>query len=238
MQMQFKSIYPLICGAAAIGLPLLFALPVHAAVQVVNTTQNNQVFVVSNSDLAQTNIASIQTTGLFTNFGSAGAVVLNDGSFGRVGASGGDAALTGGGASITFNFLSPQNIGEIATYSGWDNARGGQSYTVSYATAGDPSNFLTLASVFNNPFGGDSTSTRAVITDSSGVLASNVASVRFAFNGDLIAGPAGYREIDIFAAQAQAPAIPEPASWAMLIAGFGLVGAVARRRQHPVVSLA
>ena len=29
-----------------------------------------------------------------------------------------------------------------------------------------------------------------------------------------------------------AGAVPEPASWAMLIAGFGLVGAVARRRQH------
>jgi hypothetical protein len=26
--------------------------------------------------------------------------------------------------------------------------------------------------------------------------------------------------------------VPEPASWAMLIAGFGLVGAVARRRQQ------
>jgi len=25
--------------------------------------------------------------------------------------------------------------------------------------------------------------------------------------------------------------VPEPASWAMLIAGFGLVGAVARRRR-------
>ena len=28
----------------------------------------------------------------------------------------------------------------------------------------------------------------------------------------------------------QTPAIPEPATWAMMIAGFGLVGAVARRR--------
>lgn len=30
-------------------------------------------------------------------------------------------------------------------------------------------------------------------------------------------------------------AVPEPASWAMLIAGFGLVGAVARRRQRMAV---
>ncbi|OSZ69289.1 hypothetical protein CAP39_10625 [Sphingomonas sp. IBVSS1] len=27
------------------------------------------------------------------------------------------------------------------------------------------------------------------------------------------------------------PAVPEPASWAMMIAGFGLIGAVARRRR-------
>jgi len=28
------------------------------------------------------------------------------------------------------------------------------------------------------------------------------------------------------------PAVPEPASWAMMIAGFGLVGAAMRRRRH------
>ncbi len=33
-----------------------------------------------------------------------------------------------------------------------------------------------------------------------------------------------------------APAIPEPATWAMLIAGFGLVGSVARRRRTSAVS--
>ena len=32
------------------------------------------------------------------------------------------------------------------------------------------------------------------------------------------------------------PAVPEPASWAMLIAGFGLVGAVARRRRTAVAA--
>jgi hypothetical protein len=33
-------------------------------------------------------------------------------------------------------------------------------------------------------------------------------------------------------------AIPEPATWAMLIAGFGLVGAAARRRRSPVTAAA
>jgi hypothetical protein len=31
-------------------------------------------------------------------------------------------------------------------------------------------------------------------------------------------------------------AVPEPASWAMLIAGFGLVGAAARRRRTVVAA--
>jgi hypothetical protein len=37
--------------------------------------------------------------------------------------------------------------------------------------------------------------------------------------------------IDNFSLSAEAAAVPEPASWAMLIAGFGLVGAAARRRR-------
>jgi hypothetical protein len=37
-----------------------------------------------------------------------------------------------------------------------------------------------------------------------------------------------------FAAQPTGATVPEPASWAMLIAGFGLVGAVARRRRFRI----
>jgi hypothetical protein len=33
-------------------------------------------------------------------------------------------------------------------------------------------------------------------------------------------------------------AVPEPASWAMMIGGFGLIGAAARRRSRPTVSFA
>jgi PEP-CTERM motif len=33
-------------------------------------------------------------------------------------------------------------------------------------------------------------------------------------------------------------AVPEPASWAMMIGGFGLIGAAARRRSRPAVSFA
>jgi hypothetical protein len=37
---------------------------------------------------------------------------------------------------------------------------------------------------------------------------------------------------------ADAGAVPEPASWAMMIAGFGMLGAVARRRQRTSLSVA
>lgn len=42
-------------------------------------------------------------------------------------------------------------------------------------------------------------------------------------------------EFDDFAATAAA--VPEPATWAMLIAGFGLVGFAARRRRHGAIAI-
>lgn len=41
--------------------------------------------------------------------------------------------------------------------------------------------------------------------------------------------PASFGNVS-FAGSLQAPGVPEPSSWAMLLAGFGLVGAIARRR--------
>ncbi|MBV8971796.1 MAG: PEPxxWA-CTERM sorting domain-containing protein [Sphingomonadaceae bacterium] len=32
------------------------------------------------------------------------------------------------------------------------------------------------------------------------------------------------------------PGIPEPASWALMLAGFGLVGGLARQRRYAVVA--
>lgn len=86
--------------------------------------------------------------------------------------------------------------------------------------------------MYNNAVGGGNVSTRALITSGAGFLASNVVAVKFNFNGDLAAGFAAYREIDVFGTAA----VPEPASWAMMIAGFGMVGAVARRRRMVVVA--
>jgi hypothetical protein len=39
-----------------------------------------------------------------------------------------------------------------------------------------------------------------------------------------------------FGSATPGPAVPEPASWVMLIAGFGLTGAAMRRRRSTVVA--
>jgi hypothetical protein len=43
-------------------------------------------------------------------------------------------------------------------------------------------------------------------------------------------GPVGLCDIGELCGEITGPAIPEPGTWAMLIAGFGLVGATLRRR--------
>lgn len=39
-----------------------------------------------------------------------------------------------------------------------------------------------------------------------------------------------------FTGTLNAPGVPEPASWAMLVGGFGLVGGIARRRRQPALT--
>ncbi|WP_353200316.1 PEPxxWA-CTERM sorting domain-containing protein [Sandarakinorhabdus sp.] len=46
----------------------------------------------------------------------------------------------------------------------------------------------------------------------------------------------GYIQADNFVVSAATGAVPEPASWAMLIAGFGLTGAAMRRRRTAVAA--
>ena len=46
---------------------------------------------------------------------------------------------------------------------------------------------------------------------------------------DLTYGYAGYREFDVFA-------VPEPAIWGLMLAGFGLVGVAARRCRTAVAA--
>lgn len=202
----------------------------NAAVIVSNSTQGT-VFSVSTSDLLQTNLASTTSTGNFIREGELGLTALTDGGFGALGsiATGNtslEAATADASNSVTYTLGGAFNLTSIATYAGWDQYRGGQSYTVSYANAAAPTTFIALGSVFNDSTAFANTNTRAVITATSLFLATNVVAIKFDFNGDLTFGYAGYREIDVAGS-----AVPEPASWAMLIVGFGMVGVAARRRK-------
>lgn len=212
-------------AAAGIG-----ATAAHAVVIVSNTTQNN-VFAVSNTDLLQTSLATIQSTGTFSREGEQGLLALNNGQFGALGSvitgnPGLGAATADGSNSITYTLTGPMNVMRINSYAGWDAFRGGQSYTVSFAYDGAPTTFVPIATVFNNATGGGNINTLASISRSAGYLGAGVVAVKFDFGSDLQFGYAGYRELDVLGA-----AVPEPASWVLLLAGFAMVGLSVRRRK-------
>lgn len=165
---------------------------------------------------------------------------LGDGELGTAGAAGlgGDGRYTvmPGSAVIQFDFDAAYDLTHIRSYASWDDGRSGQGYTVKYATAADPYNFVTLYALapFNNaasvfPLREDYdweadqiimvpdtsvSSTLVELTSSTGVLASNVVSLQFVFNGYQNNGTA-YREI-------QVTAVPEPG-----LATLGLLGGCA-----------
>jgi hypothetical protein len=211
----------------------LLATSVFAAPTVTNTTQFGSGFAVSNTDLLQTNLASVTSSGNFNREGAIGLSALTDGIFGGQGnqRNGGHAATADGSNIATFFFDgglgAGYNISAVDTYAGWDNYRGGQDYVLSYATAAAPSTYTVLASVFNNARAGGNTNTHANIVDSSGFLATKVQSLRFEFGSNLTYGYAGYRQIDVQGVAA----VPEPGTYALMLAGFAAMGFVARRRR-------
>lgn len=171
---------------------------------------------------------------------------LGDGDLGPAGTSGlgGDGRYTvmPGTAVIQFNFDAAYDLTRIRSYASWDDGRSGQSYTVKYATAADPFNFVTLYALtpFNNaesifPLREDYdwqtdqtimvpdtsvSSTMVELSSSSGFLATDVVSLQFVFSGYQNGGTA-FREI-------QVTAVPEPAS--ALFCGLGMLGLLRRRR--------
>lgn len=60
--------------------------------------------------------------------------------------------------------------------------------------------------------------------------------VNFSFDGAKVTSVQFSSSLNAFEADTVAGAVPEPASWAMLVAGFGLVGLSARRRSSNVVT--
>ena len=63
--------------------------------------------------------------------------------------------------------------------------------------------------------------------------ASNGGSAVFGFQSELVGEPPARDSVGLILdnVSLDVTAVPEPASWTMMIVGFGLVGAVSRRRQ-------
>lgn len=105
------------------------------------------------------------------------------------------------------------DLTNLVVYGGWgDNGRDQQAYTVSYSTMAAPSNFTSLGIVNFNPSIANNlqSATRVAITYSAGVLASNVAAVKFDFSSPGSEnGYCGYAEIAVFGT-ASAPQIIAP----------------------------
>lgn len=118
------------------------------------------------------------------------------------------------GDSVTFSLdvgvnYSGYSLTSFDSYCSWpDSGRDNQNFTIQYATVSAPTTFLTIA-VVNNQTGGAINSTHTKLTDTTGILAANVAYLRFNFAGQEN-GYVGYRE---FIALGTASVLSTPISW-------------------------
>lgn len=209
-------------------------------------------------------IAAPASAATLDNFNRADAGTLGDGwtqvegSAGIVGnqATGSGLALatynSASGNTVSFNIF---NTGDAIQYGaaviGWGSAH---NYFVKVQNNGGASGFNTYGFYTGNNGGGQFGSLSALF-ESAHVVVSVVGSFAtltitpnvgaeqvytydygIAFSGgDIGLGFYGPARIDDFGGDRLAAA-PEPATWAMLIAGFGLAGAALRRRSHAAVA--
>ena len=111
----------------------------------------------------------------------------------------------GAGQSVTYTLTgsaSGYTLTNIVVYGGWGDAgRDQQAYTVYYSKVAAPATFIQLSSVNYNPANaaGVHCATRATLTPVNGVLATNVAAVKFDFTTPVPEnGYCGYSEISLF----------------------------------------
>ena len=218
-------------GLAAIAATMLFASA--SAAVITTATANNTGFAVSTTDLISSLVGTVSAGNLNSEEGlnsNTSGSALTDGGFGKLTIDDGSPKSNPGmsivheGTTITYtlgNLAGGYNIGRIDTFTGWrDSGRANQNYTVSFAHASDPSNFITAFSVSASDAGFNDLMVSTTGTGGS-ALDFGVTAVRFNFSG-VQNRFVGYREIDVVA-------VPEPTTLALL--GLGMLGfAVSRRK--------
>jgi hypothetical protein len=134
------------------------------------------------------------------------------------------------GASVVYTLSGSANgydLANITVYGGWaDNGRDQQAYTVYYSSATAPSNFVQLVVVNFNPSVPNNIqdATRVVLTSSTGLLASNVASVKFDFTSPASEnGYCGYAGIFISGTASILPVVPVNLSGAFQAGQTGFI---------------
>lgn len=181
---------------------------------------------VSNSDLINGSAPST-FTGWQPNFGNS--VNLTDGSYGGNHVIG-DICWADTAPVAIYDFATAKNIDEIRTFASWNDPNLlAQIYSVYVKHSGN-SDFdaspIAIASF--NP-GGSSQATMVTITDSTGILASNVIGIKFAITASVGGPQPAFREFDVTGTSTPAP---EPSAIVLLAAGMLSLLAYAWRKRR------
>jgi len=160
------------------------------------TSNNDQPYTVSGTDLLQRNVSSVDTNGLALYFEGGVSGTLDFLTDGMVGSGNREDAFSIASGSITYMLdtsKSPSGyiITGLDTYSGWqDGGRVDQNYVVSFRKAGD----VTFGNAITNTYTSGMKETRISLTD---LNLPGIDAVKFTFLAQENNG-VGYKEFDLF----------------------------------------